>query len=83
VFLGNDDKGDLGLETKACTCVCEVGGCEEAKRNFIRRDGLWMNLSSVSIIVLNSPSETPSWEIIPSYWHVISDKNPGSLTAIE
>ncbi len=65
VFLGNDDKCDLGVKTHSCTCVCgsavvRQGISLSLKHGEKVRDGLRINSSSFSRIVRNSPSETPS-----------------------
>ena len=87
VVLGNDYMCDRGVEVKACTCVCELAVVRGERyyserrydgRGKKRGDGLRMRLSSSWITVLNSPSETPSWEAFVMLGHDIDiGQKPG------
>jgi hypothetical protein len=83
VLLGNNNKSDRGIEIKASACVCRLAvvgrrgtSLGVQTRGKGERDGLRMNLSSLSRTSLNSPSETPSWETFVLFGHDIEQK-PG------
>lgn len=91
VFLGNDNKCNRGVEIQFCTSVYGLAVVRRQERSLGARtrgkeekaaDGPRMKLISSLITVLNSPSETPSWETFVILRHDIGQK-PGLLTAIE
>lgn len=80
VGFGNDNKCDLGVETESFTCVYGLAVASRRARSLGVKtrgkggDELRIRLSSSLIFVLNSPSETPSWETFVMFGRDIGQK---------
>jgi hypothetical protein len=83
VGFGDDNKGDRGAEIESCTCIYGFAVVSRREISLGARtrgkggkgwDGLRMRLSSSLITVLNSPSDTPSWETFVMLGHDIGQK---------